>query len=209
MSGKFITIEGTEGVGKSTNLAFIKDRMLAKGLDVVVTREPGGTPVAEELREILLANREERFDATAELLIVFAARAQHFNNVILPAIEQGSWVLCDRFTDATFAYQGYGRGLSLESIATLENLVQGNIQPDLTFFLDIDVELGLRRASARGKLDRFEQEKTYFFNNVRQGYQQRIKQFPQRFCTIDAGQTLVNVQKNIALALDKFIDSHQ
>lgn len=206
MKGKFITMEGTEGVGKSTNVEFIKERLLTQGLDLIVTREPGGTPVAEELRNILLAKRDEAFDSTAELLIVFAARAQHFRQVILPALEQGSWVLCDRFTDATYAYQGYGRGLSLEHIQMLENLVQGDIQPDMTFFLDIDVKLGLARASERAELDRFEQEKADFFEKVRYGYQQRIKQNPERYSIIDAGQDLQSVQQDIAVKLDAFID---
>lgn len=202
MKGKFLTIEGTEGVGKSTNLSFIKDRLESHGVEVMMTREPGGTPLAEELREILLANRDEAFDATAELLIIFAARAQHLNTVIRPALERGLWVLSDRFTDATYAYQGYGRGLSLDNISQLELLVQNKLHPDSTFILDIDVKLGLERASQRAELDRFENEKIAFFENVRQGYLDRVNANPARYYVIDAGQSLVNVQSEIARVVD-------
>lgn len=162
--GKFLTIEGTEGVGKSTNLAYVKTWLEARGLDVVVTREPGGTPLAEEIRGLLLARRDEPVDETAELLLVFAARAQHIAGVIKPALARGAWVLSDRFTDATFAYQGGGRGLSLETISQLEQLVQGELRPDLTLILDIEVQLGLERARQRGELDRFESETITFLN---------------------------------------------
>ncbi|MGH1441813.1 MAG: dTMP kinase, partial [Cellvibrionaceae bacterium] len=139
--GQFITIEGSEGVGKSTNISFIKDYLEQKGIDLLITREPGGTPLAEQIRELLLAKRDESVDETAELLLMFAARAQHLNTVILPAIAEGKWVLCDRFTDSTYAYQGGGRGLDQALIANLEKLVQGEVQPDLTLYLDIDVSL--------------------------------------------------------------------
>ena len=161
--GKFLTIEGTEGVGKSTNLTFVRDWLQAKGVEVVITREPGATPLAQEIRSLLLAKRDESVDETAELLLVFAARAQHIAQVIQPALARGAWVLSDRFTDATFAYQGGGRGLSTETIAQLEQLVQGDLRPDLTLILDIDVELGLNRARQRGELDRFESETMAFF----------------------------------------------
>lgn len=167
-----------------------------------MTREPGGTPLAEELREILLANRGEAFDATAELLIIFAARAQHLNTVIRPALERGLWVLSDRFTDATYAYQGYGRGLSLDNISQLELLVQNKLHPDSTFILDIDVKLGLERASQRAELDRFENEKIAFFENVRKGYLDRVKANPARYHVINAGQSLVSVQAEIARVVD-------
>lgn len=202
MIGKFLTIEGTEGVGKSTNLSFIKDRLESHGVEVMMTREPGGTPLAEELRELLLANRDEAFDATAELLIIFAARAQHLNTVIRPALDRGLWVLSDRFTDATYAYQGYGRGLSLENISQLELLVQNKLHPDSTFILDIDVKVGLERASKRAELDRFENEKVTFFENVRKGYLDRVKANPSRYHVIDAGQALVDVQAKIASVVD-------
>lgn len=207
MKGKFITLEGTEGVGKSTNLEFIKNNIEARGLEVVVTREPGGTPLAEELRKILLTKREESFDPLAELLVVFAARSQHIHEVILPAVRRGCWVLSDRFTDATFAYQGYGRGLSLRHISILEKLVQQGLQPDATFYLDIDVKLGLERASARAELDRFEEEKIEFFEKVRKGYLARIKSQPDRFFVIDASQKLLNVQQDIVKKIDHLFSS--
>jgi dTMP kinase len=200
--GKFLTLEGTEGVGKTTNRTFIEDYLRERNIPLLVTREPGGTPLAEELREMLLKNRDETVDPTAELLMVFAARAQHLNQVILPALEQGTWVLCDRFTDATFAYQGFGRGLPTDVIASLETLVQKEVRPDLTLILDIDVETGLKRARQRGDLDRFESEELTFFERVRQGYHSRASQAPERYQLIDAGQTLEAVQQDIQRCLD-------
>lgn len=195
--GKFLTIEGTEGVGKSTNLAFVRDWLVARGLEVVVTREPGGTPLAEEVRGLLLSKRDEFVDETAELLLVFAARAQHLTQVIKPALARGAWVLSDRFTDATYAYQGGGRGLSKSVIEQLEQLVQGNLRPDLTLILDIDVELGLNRARQRGELDRFESEAIGFFERVRAAYRQRAQVAPERYAVVDAGKTLPEVQAEI------------
>lgn len=207
MKGKFITLEGTEGVGKSTNLSFIEKKIKEKGYEVLVTREPGGTPLAEELREVLLANREEAFDPTAELLTIFAARAQHLNQVIRPALEKGIWVLSDRFTDATYAYQGWGRGLSIAHIQQLEKLVQENIQPDATVILDIDVSVGLARASKRAELDRFENEKVQFFEKVRQGYLTRVKENPRRYYVVNAGQALEGVQQDILDVMNKLFMS--
>lgn len=201
LRGKFLTIEGTEGVGKSTNLAFVRDWLQAKGIEVVVTREPGGTPLAEEIRSLLLAKRDEAVDETAELLLVFAARAQHIAQVIQPALMRGAWVLSDRFTDATFAYQGGGRGLSTQVITQLEQLVQGDLRPDLTLILDIDVELGLNRARQRGELDRFESETMAFFERVRSAYRMRAEQAPSRYALVDAGQELAAVQADISLVL--------
>lgn len=195
--GKFLTIEGTEGVGKSTNLAFVRDWLTARGLEVIVTREPGGTPLAEEVRGLLLSKRDEPVDETAELLLVFAARAQHLAQVIKPALGRGAWVLSDRFTDATFAYQGGGRGLSKSVIEQLEQLVQGDLRPDLTLILDIDVELGLNRARQRGELDRFESETIEFFERVRVAYRQRAHVAPERYALVDAGKTLPEVQAEI------------
>ena len=195
--GKFLTIEGTEGVGKSTNLAFVRDWLVARGLEVVVTREPGGTPLAEEVRGLLLSKRDESVDETAELLLVFAARAQHLAQVIQPALARGAWVLSDRFTDATYAYQGGGRGLSKSVIEQLEQLVQGDLRPDLTLILDIDVELGLNRARQRGELDRFESETIGFFERVRAAYRQRAQVAPERYAVVDAGKTLPEVQAEI------------
>jgi dTMP kinase len=158
MTGKFITVEGIEGVGKTTNIDFIRRRLLAEGREVLLTREPGGTPLAEAIRGLLLDPEYTGMDARCELQLVFAARAEHLARVIRPAMAQGKWVLCDRFTDATYAYQGGGRGIDTAIIASLETLVQGNFRPDLTLLLDVPVAVGLARAGKRGALDRFEQE---------------------------------------------------
>jgi dTMP kinase len=203
--GKFLTIEGTEGVGKSTNLAFVRDWLVAKGIEVIVTREPGGTPLAEEIRGLLLAKRDEPVDETTELLLVFAARAQHLAQVIKPALARGAWVLSDRFTDATYAYQGGGRGLNRATIAQLEQLVQQELRPDLTLILDIDVELGLSRARQRGELDRFESETLEFFERVRAAYHQRATAAPECYGIIDAGQPLEKVQQDIDRLLTRLL----
>ena len=170
MTGKFITVEGIEGVGKSTNIEFIHRQLLAAGREVVLTREPGGTPLAEAIRELLLDPEYTGMDTHCELQLVFAARAEHLARVIRPALAQGKWVLCDRFTDATYAYQGGGRGIDTGIIASLETLVQGGFRPDLTLLLDVPVAVGLSRAGKRGTLDRFEQEQVEFFERVRLCY---------------------------------------
>jgi dTMP kinase len=203
--GKFLTIEGTEGVGKSTNLAFVRDWLVAKGIEVIVTREPGGTPLAEEIRGLLLSKRDEPVDETAELLLVFAARAQHLAQVIKPALARGTWVLSDRFTDATYAYQGGGRGLNRATIAQLEQLVQQELRPDLTLILDIDVELGLSRARQRGELDRFESETLEFFERVRGAYRERAEASPDRYAVVNAGQSLEKVQQDIDALLSHLL----
>ena len=203
--GKFITIEGTEGVGKSTNLAYVHEWLTNSGVDVVVTREPGGTPLAEEIRALLLTKRDEAVDETAELLLVFAARAQHLQQVIKPALARGAWVLCDRFTDATYAYQGGGRGLDVATIAQLEQLVQGDLRPDLTLVLDIDVELGLQRARQRAELDRFESEAVAFFERVRAAYRALAEAAPARYAVVNAGQPLVAVQQDIDRVLQALL----
>jgi dTMP kinase len=203
--GFFITLEGVEGVGKTTNMAFMRDYLQTAGVDLLCTREPGGTPLAEEIRQLLLRDREEQVDAEAELLLIFAARAQHLRKVILPALAAGRWVLSDRFTDATFAYQGGGRKLPLPVISQLETLVQNGRQPDKTFFLDLDVDTGLARAQGRGVPDRFEKENRSFFECVRAAYWQRIRQQPERFSVIDASVSLPEVQGQIALELDKLL----
>lgn len=207
--GKFITVEGGEGVGKTTNIEFIQDFFAQRSVELITTREPGGTPLAEAIREILLAKTEESMDATAELLLVFAARAQHLAEVIKPALAAGQWVLCDRFTDATYAYQGGGRGLNTEHIKLLENLVQQGLQPDLTVLLDIDPEIGMQRARARAELDRFEVESSRFFELVRAHYLKRAKQFPERFAVIDAGLPLNEVQQSLAVSLQVFFDRRE
>ncbi|MBE8717704.1 dTMP kinase [Cellvibrio polysaccharolyticus] len=203
--GKFITLEGTEGVGKSTNLIHVRNWLEQRGIDVVVSREPGGTPLAEEIREVLLAQRNEAFDAVAELLLIFSARAQHLAGVIRPALDRGAWVLCDRFTDATYAYQGAGRGLDKAMILQLEAMVQQGLQPDLTIVLDIDVETGLQRASHRGVLDRFEREEVSFFERVRAGYRERAAAAPGRYAVVDAGNPLEDVQRQIDQVLERLL----
>ena len=209
MRGKFITIEGTEGVGKTTNIQYIQDWLVAKELSFVATRELGGTPFAEQIRDLLLAPRDELVCHTAELLLMFAGRAQHLDQVIEPNLKQGAWVLCDRFTDATYAYQGAGRDMSDNLIAELETIVQGNLRPDLTLILDIPVELGLQRANERSEPDRFEQEKMAFFHAVRNGYLNIAQENPERCVVIDASQPLAAVQQTIQSALDEFWSTTQ
>ncbi|MFV3381781.1 MULTISPECIES: dTMP kinase [Pseudomonas] len=206
MSGLFITLEGPEGAGKSTNREYLAERLREQGLDVVMTREPGGTPLAERIRELLLAPSDETMAVDTELLLMFAARAQHLAQVILPALDRGAVVLCDRFTDATYAYQGGGRGLSQARIATLETFVQGSLRPDLTLVFDLPVEVGLARAAARGRLDRFEQEGQDFFEAVRQAYLQRAQGDPQRYSVLDAAQPLEAVQRAINALLPGILE---
>lgn len=207
MTGLFITLEGPEGAGKSTNREYLAERLREQGVDVLLTREPGGTPLAERIRELLLEPSEESMATDTELLLVFAARAQHLQQVIRPALAEGKVVLCDRFTDATYAYQGGGRGLSIERIAQLEQFVQGELRPDLTLIFDLPVEIGLARAAARGRLDRFEQEGRAFFEAVRQAYLQRAVQAPQRYRVLDAGQPLVKVQVDIDALLPSLLEA--
>uniref|UniRef100_UPI00352C3D10 dTMP kinase n=1 Tax=Hahella sp. HNIBRBA332 TaxID=3015983 RepID=UPI00352C3D10 len=199
--GLFITVEGIEGAGKTTNLNFIRSILEGKGEGVVMTREPGGTPMAEEVRELLLRPREESVSSTAELLLMFAARAQHLEQKIRPAIDRGVHVLSDRFTDATYAYQGGGRGLSWEMIHDLEKIVQADFKPDLTLLLRIDPEVGMTRARKRGALDRFEREKQEFYSRVQDGYMKRVAEDPKRFLVVDAQQSLEDVQAAIAEGL--------
>ena len=193
--GKFITLEGGEGVGKTTNLIFIKDYLQQHAISVVVTREPGGTVLAEKIRHLLLDKDSEAISEHAELLMIFAARAQHIKHVIEPALAKGVWVLCDRFTDATYAYQGGGRNMRVSTIEWLENLVQGNLSPDLTVLLDAPVEIGIERARERGAFDRFESEKISFFEQVRRAYLLQAELHPERIKLIKANQSLADVQK--------------
>jgi dTMP kinase len=195
--GRFITLEGGEGVGKSTNLQFIKQLLEEREIPFVLTREPGGTGIAEKIRGILLERQEEGLSEQAELLLVFAARAQHLQQVILPALQRGSWVVCDRFTDATYAYQGGGRSMDTQTIAWLENAVQGALRPDLTFVFDAPIEIGMQRAKHRGELDRFETEQLAFFERVRQAYLQRAATDLQRYKIIDASLPLREVQQQL------------
>ena len=195
--GLFITVEGGEGVGKSTNIACIELMLRQTGIDVVLTREPGGTPLAESIRDLLLQPIDEKVSENAELLLMFAARSQHISKVIEPALAAGSWVVCDRFTDATYAYQGGGRGIDERKIADLESWVQGELRPDITILLDAPVEVGMTRAGKRGALDRFEQEKMDFFQRVRANYLARAKQDPQRYRVIDASLPLPQVKDSL------------
>ena len=207
MRGKFITIEGTEGVGKTTNIQFIQSLMDKHKLAYATTREPGGTPLAEQIRELLLSPREESVSNSAELLMVFAARAQHIYQVIEPSLSEGAWVLCDRFTDATYAYQGAGRLMDTGLIAELEMMVQGSLRPDLTLILDIPVQIGIKRAGERSTPDRFELEQVEFFERVRSQYLQIAKDNPQRCVVIDASKPLEAVQAQIGAALERFLES--
>ncbi len=204
MRGRFITLEGSEGSGKSTNLSYIHQRLRQAGIEVVLTREPGGTPLGETIRELLLDYRQQAMASDTELLLMFAARAQHLNELIIPALNAGQWVLCDRFTDATYAYQGSGRGIANERIAQLEQWVQGELRPDLTFFLDLPVAQGLARAGERAELDRFEREEIDFFERVRQGYLSQAESQPQRYRVVDASPQLPEVQAQ----LDRIIDDY-
>ncbi|MEY3038364.1 MAG: hypothetical protein RL143_931 [Pseudomonadota bacterium] len=201
MVGKFITLEGGEGVGKTTNLRYIQERIEAAGIELVVTREPGGTEFAEKIRELLLTPSNETVCEMSELLLVFAARAQHLEQLIKPALAAGKWVLCDRFIDATHAYQGGGRQMNQQIINTLESMVLGSLQSDLTLLLDLPVEVGMARARARAALDRFEQEKVEFFERVRTRYLERAATSHGRIQVIDAAPALPEVQAQIAAAL--------
>jgi dTMP kinase len=203
--GKFITLEGGEGSGKTTNLAFIKDYLQQHNISVVVTREPGGTALAEKIRYLLLDKDSEVISEHAELLLIFAARAQHIKHVIEPALAQGRWVLCDRFTDATYAYQGGGRNMRISTIEWLENLVQGNLKPDLTVLLDAPVEIGIERARVRGAFDRFESEKISFFEHVRRAYLLQAELHPERIKLIQANQPLVDVQRALIDIIRTFL----
>ncbi|MGB5623365.1 MAG: dTMP kinase [Gammaproteobacteria bacterium] len=205
MNGKFITLEGIEGVGKSTNLRFVATLLQERGHEVVVTREPGGTPLAERVREILLDHADEAVPPLAELLLMFAGRAIHLENQIRPALQRDCWVVCDRFTDATYAYQGGGRGQSTERIAELELWVQRDFRPDLTLLLDADPAVGLGRAGRRGESDRFEIERRDFFSRVRETYLARARAEPARMRVIDASLPLAAVQDKIRKEINKVL----
>ncbi|MCK5869142.1 dTMP kinase [Methylococcaceae bacterium CS1] len=205
MSARFITLEGGEGVGKTTNIAYIQSLLKSENIPLVLTREPGGTALAENIRQLLLDKEQEAIAEQTELLMMFAARAQHIKHVIKPALDRGDWVLCDRFTDATYAYQGGGRNMDLSTIQWLENFVQADLRPDLTLLLDAPIELGMQRAQQRGKLDRFESEKMAFFDKVRQAYLSIAEQQPKRVKIVDATQSLDNVQSQIKQILSPFI----
>ncbi len=201
-AGKFITFEGIEGVGKSTHMRLVCEALKTAAVPFIATREPGGTEIAEEIRALLLKHRTETMLATTELLLMFAARAQHIAKVITPALQEGKCVLCDRFTDASYAYQGGGRGLNLPNIAHLENMVQGDLRPDITILLDAtDIDLCLERAKGIGTGDRIEVETRAFFDRARKVYLARAKDEPARFRIIDASKTIPEVQQQIMAAL--------
>lgn len=206
MTARFITIEGGEGAGKSTAQRFIADKLAERGITVVKTREPGGTPLAEAIRQTLLSVDGEAPVEMTELLLVFAARAQHLAKVIEPALLRGDWVLSDRFTDATYAYQGAARGLSTATILHLEQLVQGGRQPDKVLILDLPPEIGMARARSRGELDRFEREDHDFYERVRAGYLMRAEATPERYSVIDAGQALPQVESALSAEIEAWFD---
>ena len=199
--GMFITIEGVEGVGKSTNMDFIADRVMAAGFKVLRSREPGGTPMAERIRAMLLEHGDEPLPDIAELLLFFAARSLHVCNTIKPALEAGTWVVCDRFTDASRAYQGGGRGLDMRTIDTLSAWVQDGLEPDLTILLDASTDVGMGRVRERGEADRLEIEQVSFYQRVREGYLALAAAHPERFAVVDASQPLALVQQQIRQAM--------
>lgn len=192
---KFITFEGVDGAGKSTHLAWFAEALRQRGLDVIVTREPGGTPLGEQLREMLL---NQTMSIGTEALLMFAARHEHIEQLIKPALSAGKWVISDRFSDASFAYQGGGRGMDWEKLKQLEQWVHPDLQPDLTLFFDVPVEVARQRLANNVSLDRFEQEQGEFFERVRAGYHRRVAENPQRYCVIDAAQSLLAVQQQLA-----------
>jgi dTMP kinase len=203
--GLFITLEGGEGVGKSTNLAFLNNYLVNSGIDVVCTREPGGTQLGEQIRELLLQVRHEQVNETTELLLLFAARAQHISELIEPSLASGKWVLCDRFTDATYAYQCSGRGVEWDRVRSLEQLVQGALRPDYTILFDLPVDIGLARAGERGSLDRIEQETLDFFQRVRESYLQLAQASSGRYRVIDASVSLEKVQPALRKVADELL----
>jgi len=206
MTAKFITLEGSEGVGKTTNLEHIQALLSANNIEFIVTREPGGTELGEQLRELLLGHKHDGMADETELLMMFAARSEHLDKVIKPALAKGQWVLCDRFTDATYAYQGGGRGIDVERIKILEDYVQGDLHPDLTLLLDAPIEVGRERAGKRSAPDRFEKEQVDFFNKVRDMYLLRADQDSVRMKVVDAAAELDDVKQQITNYIEAFIE---
>lgn len=204
MSGRFITLEGIDGAGKSTHIPWISRELERLGVSVCLTREPGGTPLGERLRALLL-DPDTQIDAQVETLLMFAARKQHLVEVIEPALARGEWVLCDRFTDATYAYQGGGRGIATERLAILEEWVQGDRQPDLTCYFDLPIDVARDRLLASRALDRFEQEQASFFERVRAGYLERARQAPRRIHVLDSTMPVVKVQAALKAILAELV----
>ena len=207
-TGFFITLEGGEGAGKSTNQTYIREKLEAAGKRVTTTREPGGTSLGESIRDLLLNPEFTGMYSDTELLLMFAARAEHIQQVIRPAVAAGEIVLCDRFTDATYAYQGGGRGLDMQRISLLENFVQDDLRPDLTLLFDLPVEVGMNRAGERGTLDRFEQEQQHFFNQVRKTYLDRAQAEPGRFRVINAASELQAVQTTLDTIIEEILSRY-
>jgi dTMP kinase len=203
--GKFITIEGIEGVGKSTNMAVLVERIEAAGHRVLTTREPGGTPFAEDIRDILMNRGDEPVPEIAELLLMFAARSFNVTNVIQPALQAGTWVVCDRFTDSTRAYQGGGRGIAMETINRMADWVHGDTWPDLTILLDAPVDIGMARAGTRSEPDRFEQEKHDFFERVRACYLELAAAEADRFVIVDTTRAIERVKTDVAAIVDRLL----
>ena len=206
--GKFITVEGSEGVGKSTNVDFLASAIKDHGYEVICTREPGGTPIAERIRQILLEHGEEPLPDIAELLLFFASRSLHISNKIRPALEAGKWVICDRFTDASRAYQGAGRGLDMQRINLLADWVQDDLQPDMTLLLDAPAEIGMQRAQQRGETDRLESEQISFYERVRAGYLALAEANPGRYRVVDAARPLQEVQVSIGAVLEQMFSDN-
>lgn len=204
-TGKFITLEGGEGAGKTTCMSHVRDRLSGAGISFVQTREPGGTPLAEKIRNLLLDKENTDIRPDTELLLMFAARAQHLEELIRPALQRGQWVLCDRFTDATHAYQGGGRGIPQQRITDLEHWTQKGLKPDLTLLLDLPIETGLERAGQRSTPDRFESESMRFMQKTREAYQQIADDEPQRVKVIDASRPLEQVLAQIDAVMDDFL----
>ena len=202
--GKFITVEGIEGTGKSSNIDFLTSLIEDNGYEVLRTREPGGTPMAEKIRHLLLDHDQEPLPEIAELLLFFAARSLHLRNAIVPALEQGKWVVCDRFTDASRAYQGSGRGLDMDRIEQLADWIQDGLEPDLTILLDAPAEIGMQRAANRGEGDRMDSQELTFYRRVREGYLALAGNHPARFAVVDASRTLDEVQVSIGQEIDRF-----
>lgn len=200
MNGLFVTLEGMDGAGKSTHLAWIAAHLARAGRNVCTTREPGGTPLGERLRELLL-DPAQSVSPNTEALLMFAARQQHLDTLILPALARGDIVLCDRFTDATFAYQGWGRGIDLGKLAALENWVHGSVQPDITLYFDVPPDVARARLTGNRAPDRFEQEQSAFFARVREGYLDRARNSPQRFRVIDASRSPEDVRRALEAVL--------
>lgn len=203
--GHFISVEGVEGVGKSTAVAFLQKYLISQSISLILTREPGGTEIAEAIRQVFLGHYTEKMHPDTELLLLFAGRMQNIHHVILPALRQGQWVLADRFVDASFAYQGGGRGVELSHLQHLASWIQNDLQPDLTILLDAPIAVGMQRIQSRGAKDRMEMEGVEFFERVRQAYLNRAKAEPQRFCVIDAAQSLAAVQQDLRQAVQRLV----